>query len=192
MDTPPFFMILKALLRHRVARMRKPVVFLTLLLLAPPVAQAQPAPLPAPLARFADSLTELPRDYSALRGRVYVPAYSTLLVGSGNTRLDLSVTLSIHNTSEKGTLVIERVDYFNVAGQLIEKVLPRTIALKPYGAIQIVIPQEDIRGGLGANFIVDWSSPETIDEPIIEAVMIGGPGTQGNSFISVGRKVSRP
>jgi hypothetical protein len=102
------------------------------------------------------------------------------------------VTLSIHNTSEKGTLVIERVDYFNVAGQLIEKVLPRTIALKPYGAIQIVIPQEDIRGGLGANFIVDWSSPETIDEPIIEAVMIGGPGTQGNSFISVGRKVSRP
>jgi len=172
--------------------MRKPVVFLTLLLLAPPVAQAQPAPLPAPLARFADSLTELPRDYSALRGRVYVPAYSTLLVGSGNTRLDLSVTLSIHNTSEKGTLVIERVDYFNVAGQLIEKVLPRTIALKPYGAIQIVIPQEDIRGGLGANFIVDWSSPETIDEPIIEAVMIGGPGTQGNSFISVGRKVSRP
>jgi len=111
MDTPPFFMILKALLRHRVARMRKPVVFLTLLLLAPPVAQAQPAPLPAPLARFADSLTELPRDYSALRGRVYVPAYSTLLVGSGNTRLDLSVTLSIHNTSEKGTLVIERVDY---------------------------------------------------------------------------------
>ena len=34
--------------------------------------------------------------------------------------------------------------------------------------------------------------PETIDEPIVEAIMIGGPGTQGHSFISVGRKVSRP
>jgi hypothetical protein len=172
--------------------MRKPVFFLTLLLLAVPEARAQPAPLPAPLARFADSLTELPSGPSILRGRVYVPAYSSLLVGSGKNRLDLSVTLSIHNTSEKGTLVIERIDYFNVAGQLIDKYLPRTIALKPYGAIEIVVPQEDIRGGLGANFIVDWSSPETIDEPIIEAIMIGGPGVQGYSFISVGRKVSRP
>jgi len=31
-----------------------------------------------------------------------------------------------------------------------------------------------------------------IDEPIVEAIMIGGPGTQGHSFISVGRKVNRP
>jgi Protein of unknown function (DUF3124) len=84
------------------------------------------------------------------------------------------VTLAIHNVSEKGTLVIERIDYFSVAGQPIEKYLPQgAIALKPYGAIEIVIPQEDIRGGSGANFIVDCSSPEKIDEPIIEAVMIG-------------------
>jgi len=172
--------------------MRKLAIFLTLLLLAAPEVRAQPAPLPGPLAQFAESLTELPRDPSILRGRIYVPAHSSLLVGGGKMRLDLSVTLSIHNTSEKGILVIERIDYFNVAGQPIDKYLPRAIALKPYGAIQIVVPQEDIRGGLGANFIVDWSSPETIDEPIIEAVMIGGQGTQGQSFVSVGRKVSRP
>jgi hypothetical protein len=172
--------------------MRKPTIFLTLLLLAAPGVRAEPAPLPGPLAQFAESLTELPRDPSILRGRVYVPAHSSLLVREGNTRLDLSVTLSIHNTSEKGTLVIERIDYFNVAGRLIDKYLPRMIALKPYGAIQIVVPEQDIRGGLGANFVVDWSSPQTIDEPIIEAVMIGGRGTQGHTFVSVGRKVSRP
>ena len=103
------------------------------------------------------------------------------MMGGGKTRLDLSVTLSIHNTSEKGILVIERIDYFNVAGQPIDKYLPRAIALKPYGAIQIVVPEQDIRGGLGANFVVDWSSPETIDEPIVEAVMTGGRGTQGYS-----------
>ena len=172
--------------------MRKPAIFLMLLLLSASEVRAQPAPLPAPLAPFASSLTELPRDTSILRGRVYVPAYSSVLVGSGKTRLDLSVTLSIHNTSDKGTLVIERVDYFNGAGEPIEKYLPRAIALKPYGTIQIVVPEQDIRGGLGANFIIDWSSPETIDEPIVEAIMIGGTGTQGYSFTSVGRKVSRP
>jgi hypothetical protein len=172
--------------------MRKQAIFSVLLLLASSEGPAQTAPLPAPLARFANSVAELPTGPSILKGRFYVPAYSSILVRSGNTRLDLSVTLSIHNTSEKGTLVIERIDYFNVAGQLIDKYLPRPIALKPYGTIQVVVPQEDIRGGLGANFIVDWSSPETIDEPVVEAIMIGGPGTQGHSFISVGRKVSRP
>ena len=172
--------------------MRKSAIFLTLLFFAVPGVRAQPAPLPGPLAQFAGSLIELPRDPSTLRGRVYVPAHSSLMVGSGKSRLDLSVTLSIHNTSEKAVLVIERIDYFNVAGQPIDKYLPQAIALKPYGAIQIVVPEHDIRGGLGANFIVDWSSPETIDDPIVEAIMIGGSGTQGYSFVSVGRKVSRP
>ncbi|WP_146985235.1 DUF3124 domain-containing protein [Bradyrhizobium macuxiense] len=172
--------------------MRTPAIFLTLLLLAMSDVRAQPDQLPAFLAKFADSIADLPRDPLIVRGRVYVPAHSSLLVRAGNTRLELSVTLSIHNTSETAALVIERIDYFNVAGQLIEKYLPRAIALKPYGAIQIVIPQEDTRGGLGANFIVDWSSAGAIDEPYLEAIMIGGPGTQGYSLVSLGRKVSRP
>jgi len=172
--------------------MRKLVIFFTLMLLAASDVRAQSDPLPAPLAKFASSIAELPRNPLILRGRLYVPAHSSLLIRDGDTRLDLSVTLSIQNTSEKGTLVIERIDYFNAAGQLIDKYLPRTVALKPYGAIQIVVPERDIRGGLGANFIVDWSSPEAIDEPVVEAIMIGGPGTQGHSFVSVGRKVSRP
>ena len=154
-------------------------------------ARAQPD-VPVPLAKFAGSIVDLPREPATLRGRVYVPAHSSLLVRDGNTRLDLSVTLSVHNTSETGALVIERIDYFNVDGQVIDRYLPWALALKPYGAIQIVVPQEGIRGGLGANFIIDWSSPETIDEPYLEAIMIGGPGTQGHSFVSVGRKVSRP
>src|SRR5262245_49829947 len=129
--------------------MTKPAIFLTMLLLAISGVRAQPDPLPASLAKFADSIVDLPLDPLILRGRVYVPAHSSLLVRDGNTRLDLSVTLSIHNTSEKDSPVIERIDYSNVAGQLIDKYLPREIALKPYGAIQIVIPQEDIRGGLG-------------------------------------------
>lgn len=172
--------------------MRQPAIFLTLLLLAAPEVRAQPAPLPGALGQMSESLVELPRGPSIVQGRFYVPAHSSLLMRDGKTRLDLSVTLSIHNASENGVLVIERIEYFNAAGKPIDKFLPRTIALKPYAAIQVVVPQEDIRGGLGGNFIVDWSSPEMIDEPIVEAVMLGGQGTQGYSFVSVGRKVTRP
>lgn len=170
--------------------MRK-LAILALTILAASSIRAQPDQLPAPLARFADSIAALPRDPLTVRGRLYVPAHSSLLIRDGNTRLDLSVTLSIQNTSEK-LLVVERIDYFNAAGELINRYLPSAIALKPYGAIQIVVPEQDVRGGLGANFIVDWSSPETIDEPFVEAIMMGGPGSQGYSFASTGRKVNRP
>jgi hypothetical protein len=171
--------------------MRTTVILSTLLLLAAPEVRAQPA-VPGHLAHLAESLTELPGKPSILRGRVYVPAYSSLPTGGVGLRLDLAVTLAIHNVSEKAPLVIERIDYFSDAGLPIEKYLPRAIALKPYGSIEIVIPKQDTRGGSSANFIVDWSSPDEIDEPIIEAVMTTSQGTQGYSFISVGRKVSRP
>jgi hypothetical protein len=170
--------------------MRTTVILLTLLLLVAPEVRAQPA-VSDQLSQFKESLTELPGKPSILRGRVYVPAYSSLSTGGG-LRLDLTVTLAIHNVSEKVPLIIERIDYFSGAGLLIEKYLPRAIAIKPYGSIEIVIPKQDTRGGSGANFIVDWSLAEEIDEPIVEAVMTASQGTQGYSFISVGRKVSRP
>jgi hypothetical protein len=173
--------------------MRKVSVFVAVvLLLAASEIRAQRAPVSGSLGRFSESLIEVPPGPSISRGRFYVPAYSSLLARDAKTSLDLSVTLSIHNISERGILVIERIEYFNVAGKSVDKFLPHPIALKPYGAIQLVVPEADIRGGLGSNFVVDWSSPETIDDPIVEAVMIGGPGTQGYSFVSVGRKVSRP
>ena len=100
--------------------MRKSAILLMLLFVAASALRAQPAPPPDFLAQFRGSLAEMPRDPVVLRGRVYVPAHSSLLVGGGKTRLDLSVTLSIHNTSEKGTLILERIDYFNAGGQPIE------------------------------------------------------------------------
>ncbi|QIO34895.1 DUF3124 domain-containing protein [Bradyrhizobium sp. 1(2017)] len=171
--------------------MKKVAVILALMLLAAAGVSGQPVLLPSNIAQFASSMTDLPHEPLTVRGRIYVPAHSSLLVRDESTRFDFSVTLAVQNTSDKRTLVIERIDFFNVDGQPIEKYLSRPIALKPYGAIQIVVAERDLRGGLGANFIVDWSSTETIDEPYVEAVMIGGPGTTGISFASVGRKVGR-
>jgi hypothetical protein len=51
------------------------------------------------------------------------------------------------------------------------------------------VPVNDLRGGTGANFIVEWASPSTVAEPVIEAVMIGTIGTTSYSFVSQGRSV---
>ena len=46
-------------------------------------------------------------------------------------------------------------------------------------------------GGPGANFVIEWAGPKDMDEPVIEAVMIGQSGHAGFSVISTGRTIQR-
>jgi hypothetical protein len=71
-----------------------------------------PASSNDPFAAFADSLTALPAASTLNnRGQFYVPVFSSIRMGGGRTRLDLAVTLSIHNASETEILVLERFQY---------------------------------------------------------------------------------
>jgi len=85
-----------------------------------------------------------------------------------------------------------RIEYRNGSGQLVETYMTDPIALRPYGSLQVLIAQSDIRGETGASFTVDWSTFDRADDPVIEALMAASIGTQGYSFLSPGRKVSRP
>lgn len=141
-----------------------------------------------PLVLFNSSLantSSLPG--GAMRGTVYVPAYSSIRIASGRSRIDLATTLSIHNTSKDKGLILERVDYHETNGNLVHRYLEKPIVLKPFGAIEIFVPSDDGQGGGGANFVVYWSAVEPITNPLIEAVMIGSNGTASHSFVSQGR-----
>jgi hypothetical protein len=129
-----------------------------------------------------------------LRRTVYVPAYPAIRIMSGRARVDLATTLSIHNTSREKSLVLERVDYHDTDGTLIQGYLEDLVALKPLGTIEIFVAREDRRGGTGANFVVDWAADGPISEPVIEAVMIGTQGNATYSFVSPGRpeRIVRP
>ena len=156
-------------------------------------ARSQPAAtdLPPALAPFAAAIDPAPASISGLQGRTYVPVYSSVMAMGGGTRIDFSITLSIHNGSATRPIVIERIDYFDTAGRLVEAHLDRPVSLKPYGTMQVVVSQPDTRGGLGANFVVDWTAPTATIEPIVEAVMLASHGSQGYSFLAGGRKVER-
>ena len=148
---------------------------------------------PDPLSRFQSSLVTPPAPAQiTLRQSVYVPAYSSLVGSGGQARLDLAVTLSVRNTSATLPLVIEHIDYYDTAGNLVQHYVPETVAVRPFGTIEILIPTDDIRGGTGANFIVDWGATQPISEPVIEAVMVGSSGNRGFAFISPGRPIHVP
>ena len=50
-------------------------------------------------------------------------------------------------------------------------------------------PGADVRGGTGANFIVDWAASGEIAEPVVEALMVGSIGAGHYAFISQGRPI---
>ncbi|WP_246774179.1 DUF3124 domain-containing protein [Bradyrhizobium diazoefficiens] len=136
---------------------------------------------------FADSLTALPKEEVAVSGGFYVPAYSSVAMSRGKLRVDFSVTLSVHNASESQPLVVRRIAYFDTAGKQVESYLKAPVAVKPLATISIFIPTDDVRGGTGANFIVDWAATGEIAEPVVEALMVGGVANAHYAFISQGR-----
>ena len=137
---------------------------------------------------FTGSLVDTP-SLGSLQNRhaVYVPAYASIRLGSGKGKVDLASTLSIHNTSQQGALVVIRADYFDTSGNLIHRYIAEPIAVRPLGTVEAFVPVEDTRGGTGANFVVEWAAEGPLAEPIIEAVMMGSQGTQGYSFTSRGK-----
>ncbi len=138
---------------------------------------------------FAGSLTAMPTESVAVAGSFYVPVYSSVAMSQGKVRADFSVTLSVHNTSESRPLVVKRIAYFDTAGRMVESYLKTPIAIKPFSTIEVFIATTDVRGGTGANFVVDWAATSEIAEPVVEALMIGGVGAGHYAFISVGRPI---
>jgi hypothetical protein len=141
--------------------------------------------------RFPSSLTDVPKGSLSVNGSIYVPAYSSVSLSHGRVRAYFSVTLSIHNVSADRPLVLNRVAYFDTAGLLVQNFMTTPVALKPFATVHVYIPATDLRGGTGANFVVDWAAEGRIAEPIVEALMLGTMGNASYSFISQGRAISK-
>lgn len=119
---------------------------------------------------------------------VYVPAYSDIYIGNKERPFPLTVTLSIRNIDPKHKIKVTLVDYYETKGKLIKKITDKTNTLEPLESLRYIIPQKDMSGGAGANFMVEWHSDEFVNPPIIESIMIGT-HPQGISFTSRGQEV---
>lgn len=119
---------------------------------------------------------------------IYIPVYSEVYVAGGG-KLNLAITLSIRNTDFNYPLIVNKVDYYNSRGKLIEHYLQVPYLLEPMASTYFFVSQTDARGGSGANFVVKWSADKQVNEPVLEAVMAGSTGTQGMAFTSTGREM---
>jgi hypothetical protein len=152
-------------------------------------ANARAEPNTGLLQNFANSLTTMPTQTPTVSGSFYVPVYSSVSMTPGKVRADFSVTLSVHNASESQPLILRRISYFGTSGELVQAYLKEPVALKPFATIEVFVAVNDVRGGTGANFIVDWAATGEIAEPAVEALMVGGIGSGHYAFVSQGRPI---
>lgn len=116
--------------------------------------------------------------------KYYVPVYSEIYSSNEHMSIQLTVTLSIRNTSTSDSVYIDKVAYYNSNGELIRNYLENTIALSPLQSVDFVVHEKDKSGGTGASFMVSGVFNEVT--PVIQSVMIGTLNQQGISYLTNG------
>jgi hypothetical protein len=125
---------------------------------------------------------------------IYVPVYSHIYYGGkgygGKRQYLLAVTLSIRNTDPQQSMLVTSIRYYDSEGRFLQDYLERPQRLGPLVSTEIFVEEHDMRGGAGANFLVEWQADTPVNAPLVEAVMVGTSGTQAISFTSPGRVLS--
>jgi hypothetical protein len=118
---------------------------------------------------------------------LYVPVYSNVYSGPKANPLQLATMLSINNTDPKYTITILKVDYYDSNGKFVESYVKSPVILKSFAHTYFYLKEYDTRGGPGANFIVKWRAEKKVNQPVIEALMLGA--RAGISFLSTGQPI---
>ncbi|WP_456460076.1 DUF3124 domain-containing protein [Reichenbachiella sp.] len=126
---------------------------------------------------------------SLAAGETYLSVYSQIYSSKEKRTHDLTATVSVRNTNSLDSVYIEKVEYYNTAGQLIKTFIKQPVFIAPMETIEIVMSEDHLKGGTGANFLFYWKKKERTPEPYFEAVMISTSGQQGISFTTQGRRI---
>jgi len=143
----------------------------------------------SPVVSFHPETLKIPdKGGRKLKGQVlYMPIYSN--IPSNYKQLhNLSAFLAVHNTDLNNQIKITKADFFNTDGKIVKSFISAEQSIKPLATVIFTIPRED-QSGTGSNFIVEWMAERSVNEPLIESIMIDLSGNLGLSFLSSGRVI---
>jgi len=141
------------------------------------------------IPKWSSKAATVPTNDSLVSGKTYLPVYSQVYSISEQRTLNLTVMASIHNISDTHKAYLTRADYYNTAGERIRQYLKNPVALNPLETAEIVISEDDLSGGTGANFVFEWQISADSNEPFFQGVMNSTLGQQGLSFTTEGIKM---
>lgn len=144
----------------------------------------------SPISNHIDQLAAIAVNQAEVRvgQTIYVPIYAHIYHKNRQDQIiNLAATLSIRNTDPEHAILITSVRYYDTNGQFIRQYTGSAVELPPLASTDVFIQTDDLSGGTGANFMVEWVATTPVYEPVIEAVMVSTASSQGISFISPGR-----
>lgn len=116
----------------------------------------------------------------------YLAVYSEIYARKESRTFPLTITVSIRNTSLKDSVFINKSEYYNTHGHLINTYFNEPIYIAPMETVEIVVEEDHEQGGSGGNFVFHWASKSEHIKPLFQAVMISASGQQGISFTTQG------
>jgi len=103
---------------------------------------------------------------------LYVPVYSHIYAEGGRPVL-LETTVSIRNVDPAHAITITSLKYYGTDGSFISDFTDHPVVLAPLATAEYLVEKKEIRGGSGANFLLEWHSEDRALPPLVEAVMVG-------------------
>jgi hypothetical protein len=121
-----------------------------------------------------------------IKGQVYLPLYSSVVVGGGATLVHMGANVTLRNVSSETTITLTNVRYFDRNGELVSQLAPAPFTLKPMATVEVFIPITEasvgIKGGRGGSILADWGAEQAAPEPLMEALVLGSVGNGSYSF----------
>ena len=121
-----------------------------------------------------------------IKAQVYLPLYSSVVVGGGATVVHMGANVTLRNVSADMPVTIQSARYFDRNGELVSQLAPAPFTLKPMATIEIFIPITEatvgIKGGRGGSILLDWAAEGAVPEPMMEALVLGSVGNGSYSF----------
>ncbi len=122
-------------------------------------------------------------------GKTYLSIYSQIYSTSEHKTHNLTAMVSMRNTSDQDTIYLLKAEYFDTHGIPVRTYFEHPVYLAPMETTEIIIDEQDISGGTGSNFLIEWKIPENCSEPLFEGIMNSTQGQQGLSFATVGVRI---
>lgn len=129
------------------------------------------------------------KDSLAFGQLLYVPVYSEIYSIGHHRTERLSSTLSIRNVNPDGEFYITRLEYYDTEGNILKEIKASELPIK-VNSLETknhVIALYDDKGGVGANFILEWRSNKPIVAPMVETIMISTESNWGLSFTATSK-----
>lgn len=121
---------------------------------------------------------------------LYVPVYSHIYAEGGRPVL-LETTVSIRNVDPSHEITITSLKYYGTDGSFISDFTEQPVVLGPLATAEYLVEKKEIRGGSGANFILEWHSEDRALPPLVEAVMVGTEQQRTLAFTSRAQVISQ-